>query len=102
MKDGVGYVRDELDYVERKGLWFCGKLVKWMPRDEDDKGQDGESVVSQDIIDWEGVSHSLIDQGVKRVETFAEDSKDYGSSHRQVSITQPDVSCLPENIAEGA
>ena len=54
LKDGVGYVRDEFDYVERKGLWFCDKLVKWMPRDEDDEGQDGESIRSQDIADWEG------------------------------------------------
>ena len=46
-------MRDEYDYVERKGLWFCGKLVKWMPKEEEDEGQDGESVVSQDIVDWE-------------------------------------------------
>ena len=38
MKDGIGYVRDELDYTERKGLWFCDKLVKWMPKDDDDEG----------------------------------------------------------------
>ena len=54
LKDGIGFVRDELDYIEKKGLWFCGKLVKWMPKDEEDEGQDGESVVSQDIVDWEG------------------------------------------------
>lgn len=54
MKDGIGYVRDELDYTERKGLWFCDKLVKWMPKDDDDEGQDGESVISQDILEWDG------------------------------------------------
>ena len=54
LKDGIGYVRDEFDYVERKGLWFCDKLVKWMPKAEEDEGQDGESIVSQDIVDWEG------------------------------------------------
>ena len=37
-KDGVGYVRDEFDFVEKKGLWYCGKLIKWLPRDEEDEG----------------------------------------------------------------
>jgi len=42
----MGYVRDEFDFIERKGLWFCDKLVKWMPKDDEDEGQDGESIVS--------------------------------------------------------
>ena len=25
-----------------------------MPKDDEDEGQDGESIVSQDILDWEG------------------------------------------------
>ena len=37
-KDGVGYVRDEFDYIEKKGLWYCGKLVKWLPNEEEDFG----------------------------------------------------------------
>ena len=46
LKDGIGYVRDDYTYVEKKGLWWCGKLVQWMPKDDDDEGQDGESIVS--------------------------------------------------------
>ena len=53
MKDGIGYVRDEFDYVERKGLWFCDKLIKWMPKDDEDEGQDGDSIKSQDIANWD-------------------------------------------------
>ena len=45
-KDGVGYVRDDFDYIERKGLWSCNKIVKWMPRDDEDDGQSGSSIVS--------------------------------------------------------
>lgn len=62
LKDGVGYVRDEFDYVERKGLWFCGKLIKWMPMDEEDEGQDGESLKSADIREWEGPSGNFNEQ----------------------------------------
>ena len=54
MKDGVGHVRDEFDFVEKKGLWYCGKLIKWMPKDEDDEGQEGSTIISQDLKDWEG------------------------------------------------
>ena len=52
-KDGVGYVRDNFDFVEKKGLWWCNKIVKWLPKGDDDEGQDGDSIVSQDILDWE-------------------------------------------------
>ena len=31
VKDGIGYVKGDYDYVEKKGLWFCGKMVKWLP-----------------------------------------------------------------------
>ena len=55
LKDGIGFVRDEFDFVERKGLWFCGKLVKWMPKDSEDEGQDRESVKSADKRDWETI-----------------------------------------------
>ena len=49
----MGYVRDSFEFVEKKGLWWCNKIVKWLPKDDDDEGQDGESIVSQDILDWE-------------------------------------------------
>ena len=53
LKDGVGYVRDEFEFVEKKGLWYTGKLVKWLPRDDDDEGQDGESIKSKDLLYWD-------------------------------------------------
>ena len=38
VKDGIGYVKGDYDYVEKKGLWFCGKMVKWLPQDDEDEG----------------------------------------------------------------
>ena len=65
MKDGIGYVRDEFDYVERKGLWFCDKLIKWMPKDDEDEGQDGDSILSKDIANWDGKQEHRPNEAVK-------------------------------------
>ena len=58
-KDGIGYVKDSFDFDEKKGLWYMGKLVKWLPLEENDEGQDGVSIVSQDLKDWENSSATL-------------------------------------------
>jgi hypothetical protein len=31
----LGFVREEFEYVEKKSLWYAGKLVKWLPDDAD-------------------------------------------------------------------
>ena len=31
----MGFVREEFEYVEKKSLWYAGKLVKWLPDDAD-------------------------------------------------------------------
>ena len=35
-----------------------------MPKDEEDEGQDGESIISQDIADWEGQTSNFLSQRV--------------------------------------
>ena len=47
-------------------MWFRDKIFKWLPNDEDDEGQDGESIVSQDLIDWEGQhSNLMVQEGIE-------------------------------------
>jgi hypothetical protein len=42
-QNGVGFVREEFEYVEKKSLWFNGKLVKWLP---DDNDSDDDAVIA--------------------------------------------------------
>ena len=65
-------MRDEFDFVEKKGLWYCGKLIKWMPKDDEDEGQEGSSIVSQDLKDWE--QDQKEHDKLASLETFGNDS----------------------------
>ena len=56
-------MRDEFEFIEKKGLWYCDKLIKWLPNESEDEGQEGDSIVSEDRNEWElasNKSHSIL------------------------------------------